>query len=331
MPVFNSDRWLADAIESIQAQSHPDFELIIVDDGSEDRTESIVAEAIRGDSRIRTTHQKHLGIASALNRGISLARAPIIVRMDGDDISAPDRLRTQLAFLDAHPDVAALGSWAHVIDETGRKVGERKPETEPAELHRFLVKQNPFIHSSMMLRASAIRNAGGYRPVLEGAEDYDLWLRLSEHARLANIPEFLLSYRAHSASVSAAAARKQLLSARLARLSAAARRASRPDFVEMLATPLELAALRNQDGLQPTAELFDFLSRPADGHFAIRDFRRFAPTDLNHAERKAAQFWLKDVLASQRSGAIRSMALLWLLRLNPLRGLSLIWSALRGR
>src|SRR5581483_417869 len=108
-----------------------------------------------------------------------------------------------------------------------------------------------------------------------------------------------------AASVSAAAARKQILAARLARLSAAARRASRPDFVDKLDAPLALPALRKDDALHSTAEFYDLLSRPADGHFATRDFRRFAGIDLNHAERKAAQFWLKDLLVSQRSGAIR--------------------------
>ena len=331
MPVFNSDRWLAKAIASITAQSLPDFELIVIDDGSTDQTAQIVAEAARGDARIRTARQDHRGIAAALNSGIALARSQIIARMDGDDIAAIDRLRTQLAFLVAHPAVAGAGSWATVIDEEDRRTGELKPETEPALLHDLLPKQNPFVHSSMMLRADAIRSVGGYRPVLDGAEDYDLWLRMSERAQLANIPQFLLSYRSHTASANAATARRQLLSARLARLSAAARRALRPDFIETLEAPLNLDALRNRDELRATAELYDLLSRSVDSRFAVRDFRRFAGTELNHAERRAAQFWLKALLTSQKSWAIRSMALFWLLRLHPPRGLSLIWSAFRGR
>ena len=331
MPVFNSDRWLAKAIASIEAQSFPDFELIVIDDGSTDQTAQIIADAARGDARIRTARQDHRGIAAALNSGIALARSQIIARMDGDDIAAVDRLRTQLAFLAAHPAIAGVGSWAYVIDEQDHRIGELKPETEPVLLHDLLPKQNPFVHSSMMLRADAIRSAGGYRPVLDGAEDYDLWLRMSERAQLANIPQFLLNYRSLPASANTATARRQLLSARLARLSATARRSSQPDFVATLEAPLDLDALRNRDELRATAELYDLLSRGADSRFAARDLRRFGGTELNHAERRAAQFWLKELLTSQKSWSIRGMALCWLLRLHPPRGLSLIWSALRGR
>jgi glycosyltransferase involved in cell wall biosynthesis len=331
MPVFNSDRWLMKAIASIKAQSFPDFELIVIDDGSTDQTAQIVADAVRSDGRIRTARQDHRGIAAALNNGIALARSQIVARMDGDDIAAADRLQAQLAFLVAHPAVAGVGSWAYVIDEQDHRIGELKPATEPTLLHGLLLKQNPFVHSSMMLRTDAIRSVGGYRPALDGAEDYDLWLRMSERAQFANIPQFLLSYRSHPASANAASARRQLLAARLARLSATARRASQPDFADTLEAPLNLDALRNRNELRATAELYDLLSRRADSRFAVEDFQRFGRTELNHAERKAAQFWLKGLLTSQRSLAIRSMALFWLLRLHPARGLSLIWSALRGR
>lgn len=331
MPAFNSDRWLMQAIESIQVQSLSNFELIIVDDGSTDKTSQVAAAAAREDLRIRIAGQEHRGIASALNHGISLARAPIIARMDADDIAAPDRLQAQLAFLGAHPRIAAVGSWARIVNELGDKIGELTPATDSKVLQDQLPKQNPFIHSSMMLRIDAIHDVGGYRPVLDGAEDYDLWLRISEHALLANIPEFLLSYRFHSRPPDAAAVRKQLLSARLARLAAAARRESRLDFVETLEAPLDLDTLQRSDELRATAQLYELLGRPADGHFTLRNLRTFGGADLNHAERKAAQFWLKRSLAKRKSCFTQGMVLLWLLRLHPPRGLLLIWSAIRGR
>ncbi len=331
MPVFNSGEWLAEAINSVRTQSLAEFELIIIDDGSTDQTESVIASAARDDARIRTVRQERRGVAAALNNGIALARSPVIARMDGDDIAKPDRLRQQLAFLEAHPHVAAVGSWAYVIDERGRRTGELRPETEPSALQRLLPKTNPFVHSSMMLSARVLRGVGGYRATLEGAEDYDLWLRISEQAKLANLPEFLLSYRRHSASASATAAQRQLLSARLARLSAAERRASRPDFIDTLALPVQLSELRRRDGLRATAELYELLGRSANGRFAARELRALAGADLDHAERKAAQHWLKDLLKSQKNWAIRSAALFWLLVLHPPRGLSLAWSALRGR
>jgi hypothetical protein len=331
MPVFNSGAWLRQAVESIRAQSVAEFELIVVDDGSTDQTGQIVEDTARADVRIRPVHQEHRGIGAALNCGIALVRAPIVARMDADDVATPDRLRKQMAFLDAHPRVAAVGSWAHVIDDQGRSIGNRRPATEPSQLRDILPKQNPFIHASMTMRADVLRGLGGYRPVLDGAEDYDLWLRMSERAELANIAEFLLSYRSGPAPANATGARKQLLAARLARLSAKARRESRPDFVVALAVPLNLHALRDQDGLTTTAELFELLDRPATDRFCVRDFWVFGQLELDHAERRAAQFWLKDLLVSPHSIAVRAAAAFWLLRLHPPRGLSLIGSGLRGR
>jgi len=330
MPVFNSGAWLRQAVESVRTQSFAPFELIIVNDGSTDQTGQIVEDAARSDARIRAVHQEHRGIGAALNCGIALARAPIIARMDADDVAAPDRLRIQMAFLDAHSGVAAVGSWAHVIDDQGRSIGDRRPATEPSQLRDILPKQNPFVHTSMMMRADVLRGLGGYRPVLDGAEDYDLWLRMSERAELANVPEFLLSYRASRTPPGAAAARKQLLAARLARFSAKARRESRPDVVDTLAVPLDLLALRGRDGLTATAELFALLGRPATDKFSFRDFRVFGQLELDHAERRAAQFWLRDLLASPQSIAVRVTAAFWLLRLHPPRGLSLIGSSLIG-
>jgi hypothetical protein len=172
---------------------------------------------------------------------------------------------------------------------------------------------------------------GGYRAGLEGAEDYDLWLRISERAQLANLPEFLLSYRRHSTSASATAVQRQLLSARLARLSAAERRASRPDFIDTLTVPIQLTALQRQDGLRATGELYELLGRAANERFVAWELHVLGRAGLDHAERKAAQLWLRDLLKSQKSWAVRGAALFWLLRLHPPRGLSLVWSALRDR
>jgi glycosyltransferase involved in cell wall biosynthesis len=331
MPVFNCDGWLPHALDSISAQSFPDFELIVVDDGSTDQSRRVVEDAAHSDSRIRLVRQARLGISPALNRAIALARSPIIARMDGDDVAAPDRLRTQMDFLGAHPDVAAVGSWARVIGHQSEVIGELRPETLPSRLREILPKQNPFVHSSMLIRGDILRSLGGYRPALDGAEDYDLWLRISERAELANVPEFLLDYRSGQPPANAAAVRKQLLAARLARLSAKARRHGQPDFADTLPVPLDLAALCDQDELRTTAELYGLLARPAVDPLPVGDFRLFAQVELNHAERRAAQLWLKDVLKSRQTFAVRRAALYWLLKLHPARGLTLISSALRGK
>jgi glycosyltransferase involved in cell wall biosynthesis len=331
MPVFNCESWLPQALESIGIQSFPDFELIVVDDGSTDRSCRVVEDAARSDSRIRLVHQARLGISAALNRAVALARGLVIARMDGDDVAAPDRLQMQMDFLGSHPDIAAAGSWARVIGHRNEVIGDLQPETLPSRLREILPKQNPFVHSSMMIRGDVLRSLGGYRPALDGAEDYDLWLRISERAELANLPEFLLSYRSVRLPTNEAAVRKQLLAARLARLSAKARRDRQSDFVDALPVPLDLAALGQQDNLRTTAELYGLLARPVADPVPIGDFRILAGTELNHAERRAAQFWLRDVLKSQRTFAVRSAALYWLLKLHPARGLTLIGSALRWK
>lgn len=331
MPVFNCESWLPQALESIGLQSFPDFELIVVDDGSTDQSCRIVEDAARSDARIRLVRQARLGISTALNRAVALARGPIIARMDGDDVAAPERLQVQMDFLGSHPDIAAAGSWARMIDRRNEVTGDLQPETQPLRLREILPKQNPFVHSSMMIRGDVLRSLGGYRPALDGAEDYDLWLRISERAELANVPEFLLSYRSVRPPAHEAGVRKQLLAARLARLSARARRDRQPDFVDTLPVPFELATLGQQDELRTTAELYGLLARRVADPLPVGDFKVLAGTELNHAERRAAQFWLRDVLQSQRTFAVRSAALYWLLKLHPARGLKLIGSALRGK
>ena len=332
LPVFNGGEWLELALKSMLGQTLSEFELIIIDDGSTDQTGRVIENARRNDSRIRSDYLPRSGIAVALNHGLAMVRSEILARMDADDVARPQRLQKQLTFLEQNPKVAALGSWACIIDSLGHKIGELRPEAAPAALQRILEKQNPFIHSSMMMVADLVRRVGGYRPVLEGAEDYDLWLRLSDYALLANVPEFLIDYRYHPTSVSAAASHKQLLAARLARQSARARWAARHDFVERLSAPLSLAALRSDEDLRGTADLYHLLGQSAGEAIQIRELFIFWQTDLNHAERKAAQAWLKDLLGGAQAWNVRLMAFLTLLYLHPLRGLALIWSNLqRGR
>jgi glycosyltransferase involved in cell wall biosynthesis len=329
MPVFNGGEWLRQAIDSIQNQSLTDFEFIIIDDGSTDHSDLVLAEAARGDTRIRIVHQHHLGVAVAINKGIALARSQFVARMDADDIAHPERLQLQLTFLQKHPHYAALGSWAYVIDEQGRAVGHLKPEIDSTTLHGLLTKQNPFIHSSMVFSTDIARRLGGYRTILEGAEDYDLWLRISERGLLTNLPEFLLSYRRHF--VSTIYGTKQLLAARLARMSAAERRASGLDFVDHLHLPLSLVALGDHEKLRTTADFYRMLDQPADETIRVGALRCLGRTDLNHAERKAAQIWLKEALKNNKGCAFRTLALFWLFYLHPPRGVSLVWSMLKTR
>jgi glycosyltransferase involved in cell wall biosynthesis len=324
MPAFNSARWLTQAISSMTNQSIADFELIIVNDGSSDETETLIADAMRCDARVRGFYHQHAGIAVTLNRGLDLARGRFVARMDADDVAHPDRLETQMAFLEQHPDVVAVGSWAHLIDERGCKTGELRPATNPAMIARVLAKQNPLVHSSMMFPTEVARRLGGYRKALEGAEDYDLWLRMSECGQLANLPTFLMDLRVHATSSSAVGASKQMLAARLARIAAAERRAGRTDFIDRKA-PADLRRIDSRE-VRLAYRIHDLLARRPDQKLGLADLRALASARLDHKERKAVQLWLSGVLRAQQDWSVRIGGTLLLVYLHPVRALSLIGS-----
>jgi glycosyltransferase involved in cell wall biosynthesis len=200
LPVRDGAAFVGQAISSILTQTLDAFELLVVDDGSRDATPAIIVAAL--DPRVRMLTQPGLGLVPALNRGLAEARGCYVARMDADDVAMPERFARQAAALDAHPNVAALGSACLVIGHDDTTLGHRNPPTEPAVIHAMLRQGNCMIHPTMMLRRAAVLDAGGYRPAFRLAEDFDLWLRLSERHDLMNLPECLLSYRQHAAQSS---------------------------------------------------------------------------------------------------------------------------------
>lgn len=198
MPVYNGEKYLAEAVESILNQTFRDFEFIIIDDGSTDGTAQILEQYGRGDSRIRICHQENAGVVAACNRGIGLARGKYIARMDADDIALRHRFQAQVGFLESNPDVALVGSAISFIDAEGRGHGQimRYPTSDSA-IRRILYYGNCFAHPSIMMRRQAVSAVGGYRECCSPAEDYDLWLRLAERFKVANLAEPLLLYRIH--------------------------------------------------------------------------------------------------------------------------------------
>lgn len=237
MPVRNGERWVLQAIESVLRQTLQAFELIIVDDGSNDETPKILEAARRRDRRIRIVQQQPKGLVPALNRGVALAKAPLLARLDADDIAAPERLAKQASCFNSDGQFVLIGSWATRIDSNGRDVGCMRPATEARQLADMLMRRNPFVHSSVMTRTSLLRDLGGYRAAFLGAEDYDLWLRISERGTVANLPDALVGYRIHAGSSSRALGLRQSFSARLARAAAAARRSQGIDPANQLSEP----------------------------------------------------------------------------------------------
>jgi glycosyltransferase involved in cell wall biosynthesis len=209
----------------VLGQTLADLELIVVDDGSTDSTPALLAGFARADARVRVLTQAVGGLTSALNAGCALVRAPLIARMDADDVALPDRLERQAAFLDAHPDVALLGGGIVLVDEAGREV-----DREPGRAAPDLSEQNELVHGTVVMRADAFRALGGYR--LDQSEDYDLWLRFDERHRVAALAEPVIRYRVHSGQFSVTKLGRQALGARCVRAAAVARRAGRPDPLE---------------------------------------------------------------------------------------------------
>ncbi|MDB6174798.1 MAG: hypothetical protein JWL59_4109 [Chthoniobacteraceae bacterium] len=203
MPVYNCARYLNAAIESILAQTHRDFEFLIIDDASTDSSLSII-EAY-SDRRIRVVRNPaNLGLTRSLNIGLRLASGEFIARQDGDDISMPERLATQLAFLEKNADVALVGSQARLLDEFGRSRGRRDLPLEPASIRWANLFENPIPHSSVMFRTRIVRDEfGGYDETFGCCQDYELWSRLMARYPVWNLPGRLAGLREHSASVTA--------------------------------------------------------------------------------------------------------------------------------
>jgi glycosyltransferase involved in cell wall biosynthesis len=200
MSVHDGDRWVADAVASVLAQTAGDLELIVVDDGSTDATPDRLAAV--ADRRLRVHRQARTGLTRALNRALGLARADLVARIDADDLALPERLARQRAFLAAHPDVGVLGTAAREVDAGGAPLREVRPPTDDEAIRRALIRANPFVHSSVMARRSLLVRAGGYDERLAVAQDYDLWMRLARLARLANLPDVLVVRRLHDRRVS---------------------------------------------------------------------------------------------------------------------------------
>lgn len=229
MSVFNGERFLREAVESILDQSFREFEFIVIDDGSTDRSGSILDAYQNCDARMRVYHREHGGLIESLNRGCGLAQAKYIARMDADDIASKDRLMTQVNFMEAHPKIGALGGAVEWIDATGKSLGTHRYPAEDCQIKATLLQGCAFWHPTVVLRREVFVWAGGYRSVVVDAEDYDLWLRIAEHFQLANIEEVVVKYRIHPQQVSMRKTEQQILGILAAQVAASSRRNGLPD------------------------------------------------------------------------------------------------------
>jgi len=201
LPVYNAEKYLAEAVKSVLDQTFSDFELLVIDDGSTDRS----AEILEGfhDSRIRyLKNETNVKLIRTLNRGLKEARGEFIARMDSDDICFPQRLERQLQFFVREPDTAVVGTFAIRIDETGRH-GSLIKRPVGAELSRSAWLPTPLLHPTVMMRRSLVDKGFTYDDSCLHCEDYDLWIRLLKAGhRIENLPAPLLFYRLHGGGVS---------------------------------------------------------------------------------------------------------------------------------
>jgi hypothetical protein len=203
LAVHNGEEYLAEAMRSILTQELQSFEFIVVDDGSTDGSARIIRSF--ADPRIRLlTNATNCGLTPSLNRGLAAARGEFIARLDADDVSAPTRLSSQVAFLEANPDVALVGTGYHAIDERGRRRHRGQFPADHLELRWSLLFYCAFTHSAVMWRRAAVEEAvGRYDEAFAYAMDWEYWSRIASRLQVSNLARPLTRYRIQAQSMSA--------------------------------------------------------------------------------------------------------------------------------
>jgi glycosyltransferase involved in cell wall biosynthesis len=233
IPAYNAEKTVEASVRSILEQTIADLRVIVVNDGSNDGTGTILAHMAENDSRLEIITTENQGIVAALNTGLRHCRAELVARHDADDIAFPERFARQFAYLDAHPDCIAVGSNAWHIDEAGRRVGITRFSGDAKGNPWGIPAQEPYLmHSFLMARRSVMDDVGGYRHVFH-SEDSDLYWRLEPFGRLHVLSDVLGEYRVHSGSITSGSARNARIGAifsQLAAISARRRAAGEVDL-----------------------------------------------------------------------------------------------------
>ncbi len=206
MSVKNGERFVGEAVKSILEQSYGDFEFLVLDNASTDRSVEIIGSF--GDPRIRLVkNETDLGQTKALNKGLALAKGRYLARMDADDVSLKDRFQKQVEAFERHPATAVVGTWHQEIDEQGRFIKNMRYPVDPLEIKCHLMSDGDltrrcFAHPTVMMKTDVLRERGGYNESIRFAQDYELWTRLFFDCEMRNIPEFLFQYRSSKKSTS---------------------------------------------------------------------------------------------------------------------------------
>ena len=231
MAVFNGEKYLSASVESILGQTFGDFEFLVLDDGSTDSTSVVLNRYAAQDRRLRVISRNNEGLIASLNELLGYAQGEFVARMDADDIALPERFSKQVRFLRDHQEVVCVGGGVEFIDEKGRFIRTLHYPTHDEEIQqRNLSGDTAICHPAAMMRRDALIQAKGYDHDFCLAEDLDLWLRLGEIGKVANLEEVVLRYRFHSGSVSEQGSATQLEVARAACERAWQRRGIQREF-----------------------------------------------------------------------------------------------------
>jgi glycosyltransferase involved in cell wall biosynthesis len=196
LTVYNAEKYVGSAIESILEQTFVNFELIIIDDFSSDKSWEIIKKYAKYDKRIIALRNKcNIGGCRNLNKGLRLVKGKYIARADHDDWSYPNRLAKQFKFMESHPEVGIVGGVMEIINETGKIMGKRKYNLSDHEIRRKIFWYSPFSHPLVMIRKSVLNSVGHYNPAFAPADDYELYFRIGKESKFANLPDILLKYR----------------------------------------------------------------------------------------------------------------------------------------
>jgi glycosyltransferase involved in cell wall biosynthesis len=201
---YNREAFVIEAIESVKKQTYADWEMVIIDDASTDGTEKVIKTYIDKDTRIHYFKNKqNLGISKTRNRGIDLAKGEYLATLDSDDIWLDeDKLKKQVEFLDINKDYALIGGGIMYIDTHSRHIRKMLYPIYDSIIRNIMLQYNPFPHSTVLMRKTAVVSVGKYDEAMKACEDYDLWMRLGAKYKFTNIPKVLAGYRVHGGNIS---------------------------------------------------------------------------------------------------------------------------------
>jgi glycosyltransferase involved in cell wall biosynthesis len=306
MSVYNGDQYVPESVESILNQTFTDFEFIIINDGSTDKTKVILEEYAANDSRILLVHQENLGLTKSLNKGIALARGKYIARQDADDYSLPDRLATEVTFLSSNESIAMVGTAVNVVDGKGNVLAIFRHPSDFDVIKKNLMKHNCFWHGSAMFVRESFEHIGRYRDAFTTSQDYDLWLRFSENYQMANLSVPLYCYRFSPGAVTFKKMVSQYRCGILARRLAEARALNRKEdntlkaSYSFLSSPLTISEKEDIiKNYKPWCRLLLKNNMPNEAKLLMSELFKYHPSYLFKMKFGFAKFFMTPPMLSR--------------------------------